>query len=979
MVGKTYLRYREAQHAGVLASPQALYCAAGVFRAGRASAVFPALEAVQVVNIKTGVLEHRLVPERAARGATMEVSSLAVVSLEPHTSSATAAQTASTDLTNGYMILAGYANGHVAVFSSNPEVLHGAHVCKLYALGHKPDTQVLSVAMDSARAMVASGGQDTDITLWDVSSEEPSCRLKGHRGGVVSLAFVPNRPFLISAGADGWVKVWDLNVNQCVQTLVASDSQVTSMCLDSTGMRLYCGLRDNMIRVYAVRAPSSENDDGTTNGENLLTEHGDLARKTNKPMVGLKFSDDGAYLLGWTSKTLEVFRALSADDVKKKVQRKKKRRRTDGEDDEESAVAEDAVAQPTGAAAASATEEIKPLKTFFLEQKIRSATFVPATTAAEREGLQILVTFHNNTALTYTTALTESQVEGASVWTLTDLKTRHQLLDHGHHSDVRHLMFVDEDAGLVTMGKEGLRMWSVSMVNSEEQEEDDETFYHNKEAALAAYNPKNKLSCTGSVEIDDCTTCAGVSSDLICVGTESGAVHLVNVAASTIVTTQSVHVGAVRSVALRPDQSGFTSLGQDRRLVVWTLAMMSDATQSVSLQLTHEIELNDNGLFLEYSKDGKLVAVGLQDNNIQLFYADTWKPFLVLFGHKLPPSGASFSTDGSLIATVGMDKSLRFWGTDFGDCHRAIHAHDEYVTSVQFVPNTHYVFTCSMDGSVKYWDGDNWTMIQRFRLHQRGLWSLAVNSNGSTFASAGTDRCLRLASRTEEILFPQEEEEKMAQEAMDEDAARRAALQKLEDKEAEVGIVGQATTATTDAAEKLMEALDLISVELQRKAGDGDNYQPHLLFRNKSVWEHLWATLDSIRPSELRHAMSALTSTHITALLEFLVETIDSGVVQNYETVARSVLALVAPPPGKTHGRAFISVSGEGVNTAKAIQQLRSRIADGLQRGVDRINFNVAGLKFIMQQATQKDKVRFYDLSKIQGHKKKYNSSAMHN
>lgn len=971
MVGKTYLRFREAQHAGVLASPQSLHCAAGILRPKQVSAVFPALEAVQVMNVKTGALEHRLVPDRAARGVTMEVSVLAVVSMDPTTN-----PSANASFTDGYMILTGYANGHVALFSSNPEILHGAHVCKLYALGHKPDTQVLSIAMDSTRALLASGGQDTDITLWDVSSEEPSCRLKGHRGGVVGLAFVPNRPFLISAGADGWVKVWDLTVHQCTQTVVASDSQVTSLCLDASGMRLYCGVRDNTIRVYALRAESSTDDSTSTGGEHLLSEHGELARKTNKPMVGIRFSDDGAYLLGWTSKTIEIFRALSAEDVKKKLQRKKKRRRNDEEGDDANQHLDDSTA-PQQMIEPTTTEEMKHLKTFFLEDKIRSVSFVPATTPAEREGLQVLVTYHNNTAVTYTTSLTESQAEGASVLTLTDLKARHQLVEHGHHSDVRCLLFVDEDAGLVSMGKEGLRLWSVSMMNADD-EEDDETYYTNKEAGLSVYNRKNKLSCTGSIDLADCTCSAGVSSDLCCVGTESGAVHLVNVAASTIVTTQSVHVGAVRSVALRPDNSGFTSLGQDRRLVVWTLAMMSDATQTVSLQLTHEIELNDNALFLEYSKDGKLAAVGLQDNNIQLFYTDSWKPFLVLFGHKLPPTGASFSTDGTLIASVGMDKSLRFWGSDFGDCHRAIHAHDDYVTAVHFVPNTHYVFTCSMDGSVKYWDGDNWTMIQRFRLHQRGLWCLAVNSNGSAFASAGVDRCLRLAMRTEEILFPQEEEERMAQEAMDEEAARRTALQKLEDKEAEVGIVGQATTATTDAAEKLMEALDLISVELQRQHADGDNYQPHLLFRNKSVWEHLWSTLDSIRPSEIRHAMGALTSTHITALLEYLVRAIDAGAVQNYETVARSVLALVTPPPGKTHGRAFISVSGEGVDTVQAIQKLRTRIAEGLQRGVDRVNFNVAGLRFIMQQATQQDKVRFFDLSKVQGHKKKYNTSAMH-
>lgn len=956
-----------------MVSPQSLCAATAVLQDKAVSVFLPALESVSVLKLKSGTPALTLSPADMKRSKTSEVTALLVVSSAPVAEGKTANNTF---VEGGWFLAVGYANGHVGLFKSVAQVLNGAPCCLFYALGHKIDTNVLCLAMDSGRGMMCSAGQDTDLTVWDVATQEPSFRLKGHRGGVVSVYFVPTRnSTLISGSADGLIKVWDLDVRQCVQTVVASDTQVTSLLMDVSGSRLYCGLRDQLVKVYNVESLSSAASAEEKEGQ--LVEHGSITRKTNKPVTAMSFSHDGQYLLVCTSKTIEVYRALSSADVKKKVQRKKKRRRDDGvEVDEDEGEAAGSAATITGGSGPSASEEVKHLRTFFLEDKIRSAVFVPPVQPRDRDHIHILVTYGNNSAISYVTTQTESSLEGASVQSLSDLVPRHQFNHGGHRNDIKYVTFADDDQSLVSMSAEGLKLWNVSIKLNEE--ETDDAFYARKEAGLRVMSGKSQLNCTGSFTMDGLTCCAVASSDLCCVGTQEGAVAIVNVASSELIATQTVHVGAIRDVVFRPDKSGFTSLGADRRMVIWTLALLNDSAKTVTLQLTQEIELNETPLFIEYSPDKKLVGVGLQDNNIQLFYADSMKPFLVLFGHKLPATAMSFTTDGTLAASVGMDKSLRFWGTDFGDCHRSIHAHDDYVTSVQFVPDTHYCFTSSMDGTIKYWDGDNWTMIQKFSLHQRGIWSVAVNGNGTVMASGGVDKCLRLALRTEEILFPQEEEERMAREAMDEDAARRAAMQKLEEKEADVGVAGQVTAATTDAAENLMEALDLVSVELQKKEDEKEHYQPHLLLRNKTVWEYLWSVIESIRPSEIRHVMGSLTSTHVNALLTYLEKCLENKSVLNYETAAKIVLSLVAPPPGQTHGKVFLSVTGEGEDALRCIQRIRLHLASGLNWSLDRVDFNIAGLKFLMGRLEQSNKVKFFDLSKIQGHKKKYNTSAMH-
>jgi WD40 repeat protein len=55
---------------------------------------------------------------------------------------------------------------------------------------------------------------------------------------------------------------------------------------------------------------------------------------------------------------------------------------------------------------------------------------------------------------------------------------------------------------------------------------------------------------------------------------------------------------------------------------------------------------------------------------LKVFFVDTLKFFLSLYGHKLPVTAMDISSDSTLIATGSADRNLKFWGLDFGDCHR---------------------------------------------------------------------------------------------------------------------------------------------------------------------------------------------------------------------------------------------------------------------------------------------------------------------
>jgi WD40 repeat protein len=67
--------------------------------------------------------------------------------------------------------------------------------------------------------MLATGGRDGVIRLWDVPTATERSTLPGHRGGVTALRFASAQR-LVSAGADERVRTWNLMSGQAVGTVV---------------------------------------------------------------------------------------------------------------------------------------------------------------------------------------------------------------------------------------------------------------------------------------------------------------------------------------------------------------------------------------------------------------------------------------------------------------------------------------------------------------------------------------------------------------------------------------------------------------------------------------------------------------------------------------------------------------------------------------------------------------------------------------
>lgn len=59
----------------------------------------------------------------------------------------------------------------------------------------------------------------------------------------------------------------------------------------------------------------------------------------------------------------------------------------------------------------------------------------------------------------------------------------------------------------------------------------------------------------------------------------------------------------------------------------------------LTLAHTKTLKMTDDVLAVKHSPDGKLLAVSLLDSTVKVFYADTLKFFLSLYGHKVSSLG----------------------------------------------------------------------------------------------------------------------------------------------------------------------------------------------------------------------------------------------------------------------------------------------------------------------------------------------------
>ncbi|XP_066496660.1 transducin beta-like protein 3 [Tiliqua scincoides] len=111
---------------------------------------------------------------------------------------------------------------------------------------------VASMAFHPTSALLATGGCDSTIKVWDITNENCTHNLKGSSGLVNIVTFHPDpdKLQLVSASTDNVIRVWDLNSSQCVAELKNHYSSVTSLAFTEDNKTLVSAGRDKICTVW---------------------------------------------------------------------------------------------------------------------------------------------------------------------------------------------------------------------------------------------------------------------------------------------------------------------------------------------------------------------------------------------------------------------------------------------------------------------------------------------------------------------------------------------------------------------------------------------------------------------------------------------------------------------------------------------------------------------------------------------------------
>ncbi|PCH41262.1 WD-repeat-containing protein [Wolfiporia cocos MD-104 SS10] len=865
----------------------------------------------------------------------------------------------------------GYADGSIRLWSAS-----ASSVIATFN-GHKK--AITALAFDDAGVRLASGSQDTDLILWDVVGEAGLFRLRGHRDQITAIRFItptssaaPSTStaapsYLLTSSKDTFLKLWDLSTQHCVQTIVAHRSEVWTFDVDNKHELVFTGSAEGELKAWridheALAEGLRENESGEV--AKLIHSVATLPLSSNHRVSQITFHPTRPFLAVQShDRTVELFRIRTEDEVRKKQARRRKRMKEKME--ERKAQGKEPITS-ADADMVNANQDVQLVDLFTpylvvrASGKVRSFDFGDddAAAASAKGVTQLFVALATNALEVYGVPPPLKAKEGMPE------ATRIYSVDlPGHRTDVRTLCLSSDDALLASGSNGSLKIWNIKTT-----------------------------ACIRTLECGNAVCSTFLPGDRqIAVGTKSGEILIYDVASSSLIETVKAHTATVWSIHVRADGEALVSGSADKDVKFWELEKKqadSDNPRSVRLYTfvhVRTLKMSDDVLSVRYSPNGKYLAIALLDSTVKVFYQDTLKFFLSLYGHKLPVLSMDISADSKLIVTCSADKNVKIWGLDFGDCHRSIFAHDESVMQVAFEKHdvrdldtkpSHYFWTVGKDRMVKYWDGDNFENIQKLEGHHGEVWALAVSNAGKFVVTGSHDKSIRVWEKLDEPLFLEEERERELENLYEtgiaetlnrthapigsgaDDADPNAALG------AEVTTVSKQTTETLMAGERIMEALELADAEIaafreyeEAKAKGGLSEQiappprnPVLAAYDVEPEEYVLKVVEKIPGTALYDALLVLPFGKVVSLMQYL----NVWAQRNWNIILTSRIIFFLL---KTHYRQI--VANRVMRTA--LIPLRKHLRESLRKQKDLVAYNLAALKFIKRQNDAQRIADFYE------------------
>jgi WD40 repeat protein len=540
--------------------------------------------------------------------------------------------------------------------------------------GHTRSVLACAVAPDGS--WLVSAGDDGTLRVWDPSAGATLQTLTGHDGPVLACAVAPDGSWLVSAGDDGTLRVWDPSAGAILQTLTGHDGPVLACAVAPDGSWLVSAGDDGTLRVWDPSAGAILQ---------TLTGH-------DGPVLACAVAPDGSWLVGagddgtvriWDSATGDVTHILRGHT--------------------RAVLA--CTAAPDGSWLATAGDD----------RTVR--IWEPATGAAIR-----VLDGHSDWVRSCAAApdglwlATAGDDETVRVWDATAWASLVTL--KGHTSWVRSCAASPDSEWLASASDDRtVRIWD----RSKAAQSDD-----------IADQTRGAETCAAPAD----------GSWLAVVG-EDGKVRIWDPSGATVVRTlNDGPAGRVKVCAAAPDGSWLATAGGSEPIRIW------DPHSGAVLRTFR-------------AKSGHIRCCAISGNGDWLLTGDddgvrVWELATGELAHTLRSSPArkrgleykttgacTISSDGSwVVAAVG--NSAQMWELTGRRRRRILEAPGDWIRCCVGAPDGTWLATAGEANLIRIWDTATVTIVRTMEGHSDWIRCCAVASDGSMLASAGDDKTIRI-------------------------------------------------------------------------------------------------------------------------------------------------------------------------------------------------------------------------------------------
>uniref|UniRef100_A0A673KI60 Transducin beta-like protein 3 n=1 Tax=Sinocyclocheilus rhinocerous TaxID=307959 RepID=A0A673KI60_9TELE len=502
---------------------------------------------------------------------------------------------------------------------------------------------VASMTFDCTSTLLATGGCDGTIKLWDVVKQYCTHNLKGSSGVVHLVEFHPDisRLQLFSSSVDCGIRIWDLRTSKCICVLESHYSAVTSLAFSPDGQTLISSGRDKICSVWDLKKKAVKRTVPVYEAvEGVVV----LPGKSDYSQMGVK--GEGLHFVTAGSKgVLRVWDSSSARCV---------------------------FTQTLPDAPALNTEEAD------LDPYWACFSLLMKFVGYNDDILDVKFLGKDDTHIVVATNSSQLKVF--------ELATNSCQILYGHTDTILSIDVFRKGSMFASCAKDkSLRLWKMDLKSGHVHCVAQGSGHSNAVGSVACSRLKKGFLVSGS---QDCTIKMWDLPDpLPDVGCEP--------VLMTARLTERAHDKDVNSVTISPNDKLLASGSQDRTAKLWSLADMS---------LLGIFRGHSRGVWcVQFSPVDQVLATASADGSIKIWSIQEFSCLRTFEGHDASVLKVIFVSRGTQLVSSGSDGLVKLWTIKTNECVKTFDAHQDKVWALHGSSKDDLMVTGSADSTITLW------------------------------------------------------------------------------------------------------------------------------------------------------------------------------------------------------------------------------------------------------------------------------------